>query len=331
MTAATSTKSETKRWRWGTARWFALLFILLGIVGAVFFPPIRPGIELSAEVLGKPLVTLPVVGSIGLTNTLVATLLVDLLLIGLVIAVQRAVKDEDSVPGGIAGAVEAVLDLLYQIAESTAGKWARAIFPYMATTVLVVLLANWMELIPFVDSFGRVVPVGAGQTGYLVRSFGPIEALVKTESGTASGVRYALVPYVRVASTDLNFTIALALVVMTMVQVTGFRSQGFRYLTKFFQFRNLFRKPFLGLIDVFVGFLELLQEFFRVISFSFRLFGNLFAGSVLLIVIGSLVPVAAQSGLLLFELLIGFIQALVFGMLTLIFMSMATSRHGSDA
>jgi F-type H+-transporting ATPase subunit a len=330
MTAATSSKPESKRWRWGTARWFVLLFILLGIAGAVFFPPIRPNIELSAEAIGRPLVTLPVLGPLGLTNTLIATLLVDLLLLGLVLAFRRAVKDEDSVPGGIAGALEAVLEFLYQITESTAGKWARAIFPYMATTVLLILLANWMELIPFVDSVGRVVPVESGQTGYLVRSFGPIEALVKTESGSSPAKLYALVPYVRVASTDLNFTIALALVVMTMVQVTGFRSQGIRYLGKFFQFRNLFRKPFLGLVDVFVGFLELIQELFRVISLSFRLFGNLFAGSVLLIVVGTLVPVIAQSGLLLFELLIGLVQALVFGMLTLIFMSMATSGHGSE-
>jgi F-type H+-transporting ATPase subunit a len=331
MTAATSSKPELKKQRWGTAIWLVLLFIVLGTVGAIFFPPIRPSIELAGEELGRPLVTLPVLGAIGLTNTLIATLLMDLLLLGLVVAFRRAVKDENSIPGGIVGALEAALEWLYQIAESTAGKWARAIFPFMATTVLMVLLANWMELIPFVDSFGRVVPVQSGQTGYLVRPLGPIEALVQTQSGAGSAERYALIPYVRVASTDLNFTIALALVVMTMVQVMGFRSQGFGYLGKFFQFRNLFRKPFLGLIDLFVGFLELIQEFFRVISLSFRLFGNLFAGSVLLIVVGSLVPVAAQSGLLLFELLIGLIQALVFGMLTLIFMSMATAGHGSEA
>jgi F-type H+-transporting ATPase subunit a len=81
------------------------------------------------------------------------------------------------------------------------------------------------------------------------------------------------------------------------------------------------------LLDIFVGLLEFIAEIAKVISFSFRLFGNIFAGSVLLFLIGSLVPVFVQSGVVLFELLVGTIQALVFGMLTMVFMTMATQGH----
>jgi F-type H+-transporting ATPase subunit a len=79
--------------------------------------------------------------------------------------------------------------------------------------------------------------------------------------------------------------------------------------------------------DIFVGLLELAAEFAKIISFSFRLFGNIFAGSVLLFVMGSLIPVVVQSGFLFLELLVGVIQALVFGMLTMVFMTMATMAH----
>jgi F-type H+-transporting ATPase subunit a len=85
-----------------------------------------------------------------------------------------------------------------------------------------------------------------------------------------------------------------------------------------------------GIIDFAVGFLELISEFAKIISFSFRLFGNMFAGLVLLILIGSLLPVFAQSAILLFEFFIGLIQALVFGMLTMVFMVQATQGHGEE-
>jgi F-type H+-transporting ATPase subunit a len=83
-----------------------------------------------------------------------------------------------------------------------------------------------------------------------------------------------------------------------------------------------------GVIDFVVSILEAILEAVKILSFSFRLFGNIFAGSVLLFVIGSLIPVFAQSAVLLFEWFVGIIQAIVFGMLTLIFMSLATAGHG---
>lgn len=128
----------------------------------------------------------------------------------------------------------------------------------------------------------------------------------------------------------MNFTIALALIVVFMTQVIGFRAQGMEYFTKFWNTKTLFTRPFFGIIDWLVGVLETISEFSRILSFAFRLFGNVFAGSVLLFVIGSLVPIVAQSAILGFEFFIGLIQALVFGLLAMIFMSMATQSHSQE-
>jgi F-type H+-transporting ATPase subunit a len=117
-----------------------------------------------------------------------------------------------------------------------------------------------------------------------------------------------------------------------MVQVAGFKAQGLGYLTKFWNTRTFFSKPIFGLIDFGVGLLELISEFSKVLSFAFRLFGNIFAGSVLLFVIGSLLGGGGlgffQVGFLMLEFFVGLIQAIVFGMLTMTFMSQATQGHG---
>jgi F-type H+-transporting ATPase subunit a len=112
--------------------------------------------------------------------------------------------------------------------------------------------------------------------------------------------------------------------------VFGVRALGVSYFTKFFNVKTLFTKPIFGVIDFAVGILELVSEFSKIISFSFRLFGNIFAGSVLLFVIGSLVPVLAQSGFLMLEFFVGMIQAIVFGMLAMVFMAQATAGHGHE-
>jgi F-type H+-transporting ATPase subunit a len=139
-----------------------------------------------------------------------------------------------------------------------------------------------------------------------------------------------VIPFVRVASTDLNFTIALAIISVVVTQVIGVRAQGASYFTKFFNTKTLFTVPMFGVVNFLVGFLELILEFAKILSFGFRLFGNIFAGSILLFVVGTLVPVFAQSGVLLFEWFVGIIQAIVFGLLTLIFMSLATVGHGEE-
>ena len=94
--------------------------------------------------------------------------------------------------------------------------------------------------------------------------------------------------------------------------------------------RNLFTKPFFGAMDFLVSLLELISEFAKLLSFSFRLFGNLFAGMVLTFLIISLVPWFVPAMIMMFEFFIGLIQAFVFGMLTMVFMSQAVAGHGGE-
>jgi F-type H+-transporting ATPase subunit a len=208
-----------------------------------------------------------------------------------------------------------------------------------------VLVWNWTELIPGVDSIGWLEPVHAeGVHGFAKKELLPgVYTIVQSDEeqledqtvledeaseSEHSEAGYVIVPFVRVASTDLNFTIALALIAVAAVQYIGFKSNGVGYLTKFWNTKTLFKVPIFGVIDFAVGILELISEFAKILSFSFRLFGNIFAGSVLLFVIGSLVPIFAQSGFLMLEFFIGLIQAIVFGMLTMVFMAQATASHG---
>ena len=226
---------------------------------------------------------------------------------------------------GITGGVEALLEMLHGMTEGTAGKWTKAIFPWFATITLIVMIANWTELIPGVETIGLLEKSAHGE--YAVQQVGPFQSIVKAEEGHGE---YLLIPFVRVVSTDLNFTVALALVAVTMIQVFGIRAQGGAYFSKFWNTGTVFSKPIFGVIDFGVGLLEIVSEFSKVLSFAFRLFGNIFAGSVLLFVIGSLVPVFAQSIFYLLEFFVGAIQAFVFGLLAMTFMAQATQGHGGE-
>jgi F-type H+-transporting ATPase subunit a len=146
-------------------------------------------------------------------------------------------------------------------------------------------------------------------------------------SGDAS-VPWHIIPFLRAPSTDLNMTASLALIAVVMTQVLGFRALGIGYLGKFFNFKTLLNSP-LGGIDVAVGLLELIGEFAKILSFSFRLLGNIFAGSILLFVMSFLVPFLPWPFFIL-EFFVGALQAFVFGLLTAIFMSQATAGHGHE-
>ncbi len=146
---------------------------------------------------------------------------------------------------------------------------------------------------------------------------------------------WTIVPFFRPGATDLNYTLAFALIAMVMVQFYGFKYLGSRgYLSKFFPFvgkgfgAEVAKNP-IKAIDPAVGLLELVSEISKIISFAFRLLGNIFAGMVLLFVMAFLLPVANMVfyGL---ELFVGLIQALVFGLLTLIFMASASAGHHGD-
>lgn len=305
---------KTRKWRYGVHRWFVLLFIILGILGARAYPPVLPHIQLPAEVTFH-------LGGFNWTNTMNAMVLADLILLLIALLVRRAVASGEMVPKGLAGVIEALLEFIHNLTESTAGKWTKTIFPFFATIFFLVLVVNWTELIPGVDSIGLIEHAKEG--GHAVKHFTEGLATITHEEG-----EYVLVPYVRVLSTDLNFTVALALISVISTQVIGVMALGPKYFTKYINVKGIFSRPIFGVIDFGVGLLELISEVSKILSFSFRLFGNIFAGSVLLFVIGTLVPVFAQSMFLLLELFVGLIQALVFGMLTMVFMAQATQGHG---
>lgn len=137
------------------------------------------------------------------------------------------------------------------------------------------------------------------------------------------GTRLASIyPFFRPAFSDLNNTLALAICAFFAIEFWGFKFLGFRYLGKFFV--NPLKSP----IMTFVGLLELLSEFIRVISFAFRLFGNIFAGGVLILIFTFLIPFFVPLTIYGLELFVGFIQAAVFSLLVLVFGSMATEMHG---
>lgn len=332
-----SEKPKQRVW----ARWVVLAAIILGLF--LFTPlfgiglsikPIMPEVFLPGERLSEhPLFTIPFIGPFYYTNTTTGIILADLVILLIAIGVSRGVKSGKMALTGISGAVEALIEALHGITEGTAGKWTKQIFPWFAAITLLVLASNWLGLIPGAETIGVVHH--SEHEGYALRDLGAIGSLkIQTiwdegeHAEGGHGERYAIIPFHRPVSTDLNFTFALALVAVVMVQVIGFRAQGWGYLTKFWNVKHFFSKPIFGFIDWGVGLLELISEFSKILSFAFRLFGNLFAGAVLIFVMGSLVPIFAPAMFYLLEFFVGLIQAIVFGMLTMTFMAQATQGHG---
>lgn len=169
-------------------------------------------------------------------------------------------------------------------------------FPLVATIFFFVLVSNWFGILPILGALGLYEHGERGET--------------------------VLVPLFRSSASDLNFTLAIAIIAVIAVQIFGMREHGFfRHWRKYFTLRN----P----IETFVGLLEFISEFAKMVSFSFRLFGNIFAGEVLLLIIGFLAPYIIPLPFLFLEIFVGFIQALVFAMLTLVFIKMAVAEHGA--
>jgi F-type H+-transporting ATPase subunit a len=116
-------------------------------------------------------------------------------------------------------------------------------------------------------------------------------------------------------------TLALGLLSVILIEYFGLKALGLEYLVRFFNFRE-------GPMFTVIGFIELLSEFIRIVSFAFRLFGNIFAGEVVLIVMGYLFPYMLPVPFYAFEVFVALMQAVIFSVLTLVFMSMATQAHG---
>ena len=338
-----SEKPKQRVW----ARWVVLAAIILGLFLFTGFFGIGLGIKtIMPEVFlpGERLSETPLFGISGLymTNTFVGLIGADIVVLLIAFGVYRGVKSGKMVLTGISGAIEALMEMLHGITEGTAGKWTKFIFPWFATITLLVLAANWLGLIPGVETIGLIHEGHGEYDTKVLFTVGNLEVKTIWDNGevaeadamhaeeTAEGEHHgaAVVPFFRPVSTDLNFTFALAIVAVIMVQVAGFKSQGMAYMTKFWNVKHFFSKPIFGFIDWAVGLLEVISEFSKILSFAFRLFGNLFAGAVLIFVMGSLVPVFAPAMFYMLEFFVGLIQAVVFGMLTMTFMAQATIGHG---
>ena len=319
---------QVKRRPW--RRWVVLVLMIVGFVLGGIFVPVRPEITAAPEALIlDPLFTLPVIGKFYLVNTLPTLAVTVLILIPLLAyATNRSLKKSaqtDLVPRGIGNLMESLLEVIYNMTEGAAGKWVKVIFPWFATIMIYVLIANLLKLIPGFESIGVLHPAH-GEGHHATPLFGNWSLFTQEEG------EYTLAPFFRGISVDLNFTAALALIAVVAIQVVGFRAQGFSYLTKFFNVGNVFRKPVFGVIDLFMGLLELVSEFSKILSFAFRLFGNMFAGIVLVAVVSSLLGKISivPAMIFMFELFVGVIQAFVFGILTMVFMVMATQGHGEE-
>lgn len=310
-------------------RYIVLVLMIAGFVLGTIYAPVRPEITVAAEkLIEEPLFEIPGIGPFYLVNTIPTLVLTLILIIWIVFSVNRAVKksEKDLVPHGIGGVFEALLELLYNMTEGSAGaKWAPKIFPWFATIMIYVLFANLLKILPGFETIGLLRHEAIGHP---VQYLGPIAYIAQGEVEGGS----VLIPFLRGISVDLNFTFSLALIAVVFIQVVGFQTQGFGYLGKFFNVRRMFTVPFFGAMDFFVGLLELISEISKVLSFAFRLFFNMFAGIILVAVVASLMGkiTILPSMLYMFELFIGVIQAFVFGMLTMVFMSMATQGHEEE-
>ncbi len=317
-------KQKRRPWR----RWVVLVLMIVGwIVGGIIIP-VQPEISVKAENLlgeGVTWFKLPFIGDFNLVNTLPTLFITVLVVILLAWFTGRSLKKSeqtDFVPRGIGNLMEAFFELLYNLTESSAGvKWAKAIFPWFATIMFYVLFANLLKLIPGFESVGVLHRVAQGH---------PVQGGILMPGEVENG--YVLVPFLRGVSVDLNFTFAIALISVFMTQVIGIQAQGIGYFSKFFNVRTMFKVPFFGAMDFLVGLLETVSEFSKIISFAFRLFGNMFAGVVLVAIVAGLLGKISilPSMIMMFELFVGVIQAFVFGMLTMVFMAQATQGHGHE-
>lgn len=317
---------KRRPWR----RWVVLVLMIVGFVlgGKNLFPAVQPEITVAAEkLIEEPIIeNFLGLGPFYLVNTLPTLAVTLVLLVVIAFFTNRSLKQSastDLVPKGIGNVMEAILEMLYNLTEGSAGKYAKMIFPWFATIMIYVLFANLLKLIPGFESIGVLHPHGGEHAA----------ELHGWQIYTAElGKEYVLAPFFRGISVDLNFTTSLALIAVVMIQVIGFRAQGFGYLSKFFNTKRMFKVPFFGAMDFLVGLLELISELSKILSFAFRLFGNMFAGIVLVaIVAGLLGKISILAAMvMLFELFVGVIQAFVFGMLTMVFMAQATQGHGEE-
>lgn len=265
-----------------------------------------PHVDIAPNIIFYiPGVNLPV------TNTLLATWLSILVLLLLFFFGTR---HRDLIPRGVQNFTEWIVESLRGLVEGVAGKeHGKKFFPLVATFFIFILVSNLLDIIPGVDTVGQI-------NGKAIQALHTTSQPVLGFLLFNRDISNAIIPWIRPATTDLNLTFAMAIISVITTQAFGFYMIGAKsHIGKYFNFKS----P----IDFFVGILEVISEIARIISFSFRLFGNIFAGSTVLAVFAFVLPFVADIIFIPFELFVAFIQALVFSLLTLVFLEIASTSH----
>lgn len=228
------------------------------------------------------------IGGLGLTNSLFLAIGASVILVASAFVLRRRIS---VVPGKFQSAAEMGLEWFLGLMESTLGSVSKAekYFPLIATIFILILTSNLLGILPGVGSFF----IGSG---------------------------HERIPILRSPAADLNFTLAFAVISVIVSNILGAAAVGvFSHIGKFLNFKN----P----IKFFIGILEIVSEIAKIVSLSFRLFGNVFAGEVLLTIIFFLAPYLIPLPFLLLELFVGLIQALLFAMLTVVSIALHTTAH----
>ncbi len=238
-------------------------------------------------------------GPIPITNSMLTSVLVVILLL---VLAWLATRKMQLIPGRYQALWEIIVEFLLDLSVDTAGKKVgRVVFPLIATFFIFILTANWMGLLP-----------GIGPSIY-------VAVAEATGHGAAEIVH---VPLFRAANADLNMTAAMALLSITVVQIAGVAANGIKGYLK-----HLASPPLLAPVHI-------VSELSHIISLAARLFGNIFGGEVLVTVMYSLVPVVVPAVFLGLEVLFGFIQALIFSVLSIVYIALATAggheEHGEQ-
>ncbi|RIK42653.1 MAG: ATP synthase F0 subunit A [Chloroflexi bacterium] len=280
-------------------------------------------VSVKAETLWS--IDLGPLGTLHITNSFLTMILV---MVFILIFFSLIARKASIIPGRMQSAFEIAAQFVLDLVEGTAGRqFGRRIFPLCGALFFFIILSNYSGLLPGVGTIGKEeVHSAAEETHARIAAIerpGDDSAAPAAEEGET-----VLVPFLRSPSADLNMTLAMALVTFTIVQVAGVRAHGVVGRIK-----HMANPPFLFPIEV-------VSELSRIVSLSFRLFGNIFAGEVLVTVMYAMASAilektkyiaifafAIPTVFLFLEVLFGFVQALVFALLTLIYISLAAAGH----
>ncbi len=290
------------------------------------------------------------IGPLVVSNSILTSTIVTALIVLFTLAVRSSLTTTGK-PGRFQTFAELIVEGVLNLCRDITGSASRAkeFLPIVLSFFLFIAINNWIGLLPGVGTIGfrehgeapahasatspfapklvEAVTAEDDHTEPLEESVVPLEGTqaeiteehAEEEEAASEGV---FVPYFRAGTADLNTTLALAIISVVLTQYYGLKHLGLSYLTKYINFTS----P----IMFFVGVLETILEVAKIMSFAFRLFGNIFAGEVLLAVMTFLVPVIVPMPFYGLELFVGFIQALVFSMLSLVFFNLATIGHGEE-